>query len=183
VIADGVEVSLAAGDPYESGGGRPPPRERLAGAADRDRGWAQGRTAVGWAMLSAGSGYADIDLRWDAKAKRILGCVLENKETLARRQDHGAVRLASATGRFVRRAPRRASRWTPTRATRWTRSRRHDLEPGRGPIVNAGLRRFGPAIEAYRWRRPDDSRERHLVLRDLLRGVWRENPVLGQLDA
>lgn len=166
VIADGVRevLGLAPGDPYDELWWKDDRlhEERPAGAADADRVWLGRRkdgTAVGWAMLSAGSGYADtirLIFGWDAKAKRILALrVLENKETPGLGDKIGTAPYAS---RF---RDREASPDAPLKGVK------EDSTPNAGDevdaitgatissravvrIVNAGLRRFGPAIEAYR---------------------------------
>lgn len=166
VLADGVRevLGLAPSDPYEElwveGDGLV--KDRPAGAGDLDRVWLGRRpdgSVVGWALLAEGSGYADrirLIFGWDAKTKRLLALrVLENKETpglgdkigtapySSRFRDRAASPDAPLKGVKVDATPNAADEVdTITGATISSRAVIR--------IVNAALRRFGPALEAHR---------------------------------
>ena len=165
VLADGVRevLGLAPDDAYDELWWKDDRlhKERPAGATDADRVWLGRRkdgTAVGWAMLSAGSGYADtirLIFGWDAKAKRILALrVLENKETPGLGDKIGTPPF------FARFRGKEASPDAPLQGVKEdsTPNAANEVDAITGAtvssravlrIVNAGLRRFGPAIEAY----------------------------------
>lgn len=166
VLADGVRevLGLAPGDPFDElwAKGDALVKVRPPGASEEDRVWLGRRadgTVAGWALLARGNGYADtirLIFGWDAKAKRILALrVLENKETpglgdkiatvpfSSRFRDRSAAPDAPLEGVKVDSTPNAADEVdTITGATISSRA-----VIG---IVNAGLRRFGPAIQAYR---------------------------------
>ena len=165
VLADGVRevLGLAPGDAYDElwvQDGKPT-RARPTGAVDADRVWLGRRadgTPVGWAVLSEGTGFADsirLIFGWDAKTKRILALrVLENKETPGLGDKIGTAPFAAGfRGREV-------STGTPLKGVKAdsTPNAANEVDAITGAtvssravirIINAGLRRFGPAIESY----------------------------------
>jgi electron transport complex protein RnfG len=166
VLADGVRevLRLAPEDRYDElwlKDGKLT-KERPAGADDLDRCWL-GRGAdgapVGWAVLSEGNGFADtirLIFGWDAKTKKILALrVLGSKETpglgdkigeqafSAGFRDHEASTATPLKGVKVDSTPNAGNEVdTITGATVSSRAVIR--------IINAGIARFGPAIEAYR---------------------------------
>jgi electron transport complex protein RnfG len=166
VLADGVRevLGLAPTDPYDElwlhDGSLL--KDKPAGADDADRVWLGRRpdgTPVGWAVLSEGSGFADtirLIFGWDAKTKRILALrVLENKETPGLGDKIGKEPFAAGF------RDREASAGTPLKGVKVdsTPNAANEVDTITGAtvssravirIINAGLHRFGPAIEAYR---------------------------------
>lgn len=171
VLADGVRevLGLAPSDRYDElwlRDGRLV-ADRPAGADDADRVWRGRRadgTVTGWAIVAQGSGFADairLIFGWDAVGHRILALrVLENRETpgLGDKIGNDPAFSGAFAGREV----------SPTSALRGVKVDSTPNAPGEVDtitgatvssravirIVNAGVRRFGPAIEAVREEAP-----------------------------